>query len=159
MRSTFDSSLSPKVPKTNTLNRSSTTMNKSASVLIQRDNKSFSGARNSTSFSFGLTRSSKSIGIQIRPAKTFKESEGFKDLPDTFKVAEKEEFHEEDNCEGGCEVSFKGFRSPARHHCRMCAASVCDNCSTKRRLSKTDPELHYCCNMCDFKITNNLHKE
>ena len=48
--------------------------------------------------------------------------------------------------------------SATRHHCRVCAASVCDNCCIKRRLSKSDPELHYCCNDCDFKIVNNHYK-
>ena len=132
----------------------------SASVLVQRDSKSFSGVKPlNSSFSFGLNKSAKSASkaLEIRPPKTFREGEGFNNLPDTFKIAEKEEFLEEDVC-AGCEVSFKGFLSATRHHCRVCASSVCTNCCIKRRLSKSDPELHYCCNDCDFKIANNHYK-
>ena len=93
----------------------------------------------------------------IKAPKNFREGEGFDNLPDTFKIAEKEEFLEEDNC-AGCEVTFKGFMSATRHHCRVCAGSVCVNCSCKRRLSRSDPELYYCCNECDFKIVNNHYK-
>ena len=41
-----------------------------------------------------------------------------------------------------------------RHHCRKCAKSICTDCTVKRRLSKTDGELHPCCIECDFAITN-----
>jgi hypothetical protein len=152
-------SFNPLTPKQTS--KTSLSKTASASVLIQRDSKSFSGSKPLTSsFSFGLNKSTRSTtpkATEIRPAKNFREGEGFNNLPDTFKVAEKEEFCEEDTCIG-CEVSFKGFLSATRHHCRVCAASVCDNCSIKRRLSKSDPDLYYCCNECDFKIVNNHYK-
>ena len=95
--------------------------------------------------------------MEIRAAKSVREGEGFSNLPDNFTIADKTEFHEEDNC-SSCNVSFKGFLSPTRHHCRMCASSVCESCCIKRRLSKSDPEMHYCCNSCDFKIVNSHYK-
>ena len=41
-----------------------------------------------------------------------------------------------------------------RHHCRMCALSICANCQVKRRLSKTDADVHPVCINCDFQLTN-----
>ena len=36
----------------------------------------------------------------------------------------------------------------------MCAKTICSDCTVKRRLSKTDPEIYPCCVECDFLITN-----
>jgi hypothetical protein len=104
----------------------------------------------------GLNSSAKEKDlIVIKPPQKHREKEGFDNLPDFYKVADKDEFNEADNCEMvNCGANFKGIKGAKRHHCRRCAKSVCEKCSLKRRLSKTDAELHYTCTQCDFKLTN-----
>ena len=69
-----------------------------------------------------------------------------------FKPCGKSQFHEKLVCEF-CPQQFNKLLH-SRHHCRKCAKSICSDCTIKRRLSKTDPELYYCCVDCDFAITN-----
>lgn len=91
-----------------------------------------------------------------KPPKNNKEGEGFDYLPETFQVKQKGDYHNLDNCEF-CFRNFT-FRQP-RHHCRKCAKTVCERCSVKRRLSKCDGELHYCCFECEFTIINQRNYE
>ena len=55
-----------------------------------------------------------------------------------------------------CEFCGKEFKKVLvkRHHCRMCARSMCSECTTKRRLSKTDATCHQICFECDFDLVN-----
>lgn len=68
-----------------------------------------------------------------------------------FTVVSKNQFNERDSCQT-CPQAFNLMNK--RHHCRMCALSICANCQVKRRLSKTDGEVYPVCINCDFQLTN-----
>ena len=45
-------------------------------------------------------------------------------------------------------------KNPIRH-CKRCGNGICKVCSeSRRRLSRTDPELHRVCDMCDTEMDN-----
>ena len=69
-----------------------------------------------------------------------------------FRPIHKSQFHDLDKCET-CPQIFNKLLNK-RHHCRMCAKSICTNCQVKRRLSKTDPDAYPVCVNCDFELTN-----
>lgn len=68
-----------------------------------------------------------------------------------FTVVPKSQYNERDQCET-CPTVFTLMKK--RHHCRVCAFSICDACEVKRRLSKTDGETYPVCVNCDFNLTN-----
>ena len=74
-----------------------------------------------------------------------------------YEVVHKSKFHEREACET-CPTTFKKMLVK-RHHCRVCAASICSDCTVRRRLSKTDGEAYPVCVHCDFELSNNYQLE
>ena len=85
--------------------------------------------------------------LVIKPPKNKKECENFENLPMEATIAHKSQFNEREICQT-CPVKFNLLNK--RHHCRVCAASICSDCQVKRRLSKTDAEVYPVCIQCDF---------
>ena len=55
-----------------------------------------------------------------------------------------------------CQAAFTRAlgKNPIRH-CKRCGKSICQVCSEgRRRLSRTDPEVHRVCDMCDTEMDN-----
>ena len=100
------------------------------------------------SFSFGGALKNKLTAEPlIKPPKNKKESENFDNLPMEFNVVHKSNFNEREVCQT-CPTKFNLLNK--RHHCRVCAVSICSDCQVKRRLSKTDAEVYPVCIQCDF---------
>lgn len=55
-----------------------------------------------------------------------------------------------------CLAAFtSAFGKNPSKHCKRCGKSICGVCSEgRRRLSRTDPELHRVCDMCDTEMDN-----
>ena len=57
-------------------------------------------------------------------------------------------------CQAAFTKKFALGKNPIRH-CKRCGKSICQVCSEgRRRLSRTDPELHRVCDMCDTEMDN-----
>ena len=70
-------------------------------------------------------------------------------LPDELDDMGKEQFNNMNYCEL-CDRNFAKLKGIARHHCRKCNRSVCQQCSnSKRRLAKNDDTLYRVCDFCD----------
>lgn len=97
-----------------------------------------------------LLGSGSNLQSKVKPSKDIREAECFDELPLQYTVKQKEAFHNNPNCEL-CDKKFTMmFRS---HHCRMCAKTVCNHCCLERRLSQEDASVYFCCNECDFELT------
>lgn len=113
-------------PAMSVLSKSRSNNNLAQSAIIHGSSQFQSSNRLANALSRQKTK-------RVVPPKNVREAENFESLPLEFKPLSKNVYNEKDVCEF-CPQLLKGLFNN-RHHCRMCAKSMCSDCQVKRRLS------------------------